>query len=169
MSNSSSVSSQTVVKSVSEPELWMGCFVCQEKCCNMEIAHPLFVTDQEMEQIRSAHPDKAEQFNKTQLCPFLMDDGLCLIQESKPVDCRLFPFDIIKLDGKFYWIIRNINCLISCERLRFEDYLNGLEEKLIPGFSPYLDDYSSFRLDELCCKYSYEIIREVRVNGKSVG
>ena len=151
-------------------ELWEGCLICRGKsCCNLDIAHPLFVTQEEMKRIRDLYPDKAESFNKTFPCPFLLEDGLCMIHENKPVDCRLFPFDLIKSDGKFFWIIWKLDCLILRDEGKFEEYLSDLEVRLIPGFSPYLEDYSLFRIDELFSKFSYEVLREVRCWNGSIG
>jgi|GEM_PF-1244872 len=149
-------------------DLWKGCLRCQEKsCCRLDIAHPLFVTQQEMKIIEELYPDKAGSFNKTLPCPFLMRDGLCMIHESKPVDCRLFPFDIVKTDGEFFWIVWKLDCHILGESGRFEEYLRDLEERLLPGFTPYLGAYSSFRLDELSSKYDCEVLRKLRVNKAS--
>ncbi len=139
--------------------------VCQGRsCCNLDIAHPLFVTQEEMGRITGLHPDKAKVFNKILPCPFLMQDGLCMIHKDKPVDCRLFPFDVIKVDGRFQWIIWKIDCLILQDEARFEEYLKDLEENLISGFGAYLGNYASFRIDELFSKYNYEILREVRTS-----
>jgi len=146
-------------------ELWEGCLICHSKsCCNLDIAYPLFVTQEEMERIRELYPDKAKLFNRILPCPFLTEDGLCMIHESKSVDCRLFPFDVLNLDGRLCWIIWKLDdCAIIREENRFEEYLKNLEERLISGFRPYLEAYSRFRLDELLSKYSYEVLREVQI------
>lgn len=143
-------------------ELWEDCLKCKGVlCCNLDIAHPLFVTDEEMERIMNLRPDKAGSFNKILPCPFLREDSLCTIHESKPVDCRLFPFDVIKVDGELYWIVWNFDCLVSKDEARFEEYLIDLEKRLIPGFNPHLDAYSAFRIEELSGKYRYRVLREV--------
>ena len=143
-------------------KLWEECLSCQDiSCCNLDIAHPLFVTDGEMHRILSAHPDKAESFNKVLPCPFLGEDRLCMAHDIKPVDCRLFPFDVIEVDGKLCWIIWKFSCLVIQDESRFEEYLVDLEEKLIPGFRSYLSAYSAFRIDELLSKYSYKVLRKV--------
>ena len=163
---SNTMCAQTIDEADSNSELWAGCITCQSKCCNHDIAHPLFVTDQEMEKIKALYPDKAEQFNKVAPCPFLMQDGLCMIHEVKPVDCRLFPFDIIRMGGEFYWIIRKIDCKITQDISIAEKYLKDMEENIIPDFAPHLDAYSLFRFDELLSKYDYEIIRKVNIYSK---
>lgn len=84
------------------------------------------------------------------------------MHEIKPVDCKLFPFDIIKKDQKFYWIIREINCPIVKNEEDFEEYLSIFEEKIIPNFIEYMEEYALFRYEELEEKWGYKIIREVR-------
>jgi len=144
-------------------ELWKGCLICKDKCCNWDVARLLFVTQEEMERIKEMYPDKSKSFNKVLPCPFLMEDGLCMIHEKKPTDCRLFPFDIIRVDGKLCWIIWKIDCFIIQEEENFEEYMKDLEEKLIPDFRPHLEAYSLFRLDELSGKYRFKVLREIRI------
>lgn len=143
-------------------ELWNECLSCQEKCCDSEVVFPLFITEYEYEQLRSSYPDAVERFNKSVPCPFLKENKLCIVHETKPVDCKLFPFDIIMIERKFYWIVREINCPIVKNREVYEKYLGVFEETIIPHFTEYLEDYALFRYDELAEKWGYKIIREVR-------
>ena len=143
-------------------KLWEDCLSCQDiSCCNLDIAHPLFVTDEEMNRVLSAYPDKAGSFNKILPCPFLGEDRLCVAHDTKPVDCRLFPFDVIEVNGELCWIVWKLNCLVAQDGNSFEEYLTDLEKRLIPGFRTYLNAYSSFRIDELFSKYDYEVLRKV--------
>ncbi len=143
-------------------ELWNECLSCQEKCCDSEIVFPLFVTRGEYERLKNSYPDAVDQFNKSVPCPFLKKNKLCIIHEIKPVDCKLFPFDIVMIDQKFYWIIREINCPIAKNEEVFEKYLSVFEETIIPHFIEYMEDYALFRYDELAEKWGCKIIREVR-------
>lgn len=143
-------------------ELWNECLSCQEKCCDSETVFPLFVTENEYEQLISSYPDAVNQFNKSASCPFLKSNKLCVVHEIKPVDCKLFPFDITMKDQKFYWIIREINCPIAKNEEDFEKYLSIFEEKIIPNFIEYMEEYALFRYEELEEKWGYKIIREVR-------
>jgi len=115
-----------------------------------------------MERIKNSYPDETESLNKVMPCPFLTEEELCLAHDIKPVDCRLFPFDLIIDGGKFFWIIREIDCLILKDEEIFEEYLKDFERNLIPGFSPYMEDYALFRFDELAGKYGFRILREVQ-------
>jgi Fe-S-cluster containining protein len=33
----------------------------------------------------------------------------CAIYEHRPFDCRAYPFDILKIDGKYHWIVYSCN------------------------------------------------------------
>lgn len=101
-------------------------------------------------------------FNKKFPCPFLNKEELCDIHKIRPTDCRLFPFDIIKINNKFVWIIWEINCPIT-KYTNFEAPLIKMEEELIPEFKEHLEDYSKFRLDDFFKKYSFKIIRKVNL------
>ena len=145
-------------------KLWTACLDCgSESCCNLPLVYPLFVTHEEMEHIEEVCPDRAKSFNRGHPCPFVTEEGLCMIHTDKPVDCRLFPFDVMKVDGKLYWVIWETGCPISKEEWRYSEYLEDMEEKLIPGFSPHLEAYALFRNDELHSKYTFRILREVNI------
>lgn len=87
---------------------------------------------------------------------------MCDIYNERPFDCRFFPFDILKLNGKFTWIIWQIKCpLVEKSKEEFKPYLEEHEQKLIPVFKDYLEDYSKFRLEEFLSKFQYKVLREV--------
>lgn len=148
--------------------LWEECLSCKANCCKLDVAHPLFVTQEEIECIKIFHPEKFESFNKSCPCSCLSENGLCDIQENKPVDCRLFPFDVIEDNGKFLWIVREIDCLILKDERKFEEYMQDFEERIIPSFCIHLEKYAEFRADELAGKYGFRILREVRTIEKSL-
>jgi len=90
---------------------------------------------------------------------------LCSIHETRPFDCRFFPFDIIKIEGKYYWVIWVTGCLITKNhRDDFEEYLKENEENLIPKFIDFIDDYANFRVDEFKGKFDFEILRKIKFN-----
>lgn len=75
---------------------------------------------------------------------------LCDVYSQRPIDCRLFSFDLLKKNGKFFWIVWNIGCPIikSYSRKEFEPYLREHELIIIPKFKKYISAYSQFRLEE---------------------
>ncbi|MGI9566706.1 MAG: YkgJ family cysteine cluster protein [Nitrosopumilus sp.] len=48
--------------------------------------------------------------NNSNACVFWNeDDSYCSIYEYRPFDCKIFPFDIYKIDGKYMWIMYGCN------------------------------------------------------------
>lgn len=134
-------------------DLWQECLTCKTKCCREDVAFPLFTTPKDLERNKA--------LNSKTPCIFLNDCGLCAIYDSRPYDCRFFPFELMKINNKFFWIIWDVVCPITKNRREdFERYLVEHEEKLIPQFIDHLDDYANFRVEELKSKYKYEVLRE---------
>jgi Fe-S-cluster containining protein len=145
-------------------QLWRECLDCKTTCCNHEVASRLFVTPEEFKCISENYPDDMQLFNSGCLpCSFFTDEHLCRIHTIKPIDCRLFPFDLLVDNGKVFWIIREINCQIVENEGDFEEYLSDFEENIIPNFEPYLEPYALFRFEELAEKFSFRVLRELRI------
>ncbi len=105
------------------------------KCCG-NIKHggtiePPFLTSLDVEQIarftglhpdtfsdavRNPHTGNEVRFLKTSSregCHFLTE-GRCGIHDFRPVDCRLFPLDMKKVEGELAWVIYHYNhCELS--------------------------------------------------------
>ncbi len=135
--------------------LWHKCFICEDKCCKKEISSPLFLISNERERL--------PKINTSYPCSYFDKEELCEVYKERPYDCRFFPFDIANLNNKLFWIYWNINCMIIDEKI-FEPYLREHEQNLIPQFTNYLGKYAEFRFEELYKKYSYNILREVKID-----
>ncbi|MFC1613297.1 YkgJ family cysteine cluster protein [Patescibacteria group bacterium] len=135
--------------------LWTECLNCGDKCCKWrDSSFPLFLTSKEKE----SFPD----INLRYPCLYFNKDSLCDIHADRPIDCRLYPFDILKINDIFFWICFETSCLISRkDRNELEFYLKEHENKLIPEFKDYMEDYSKFKFDELIKKYKFVVLRKV--------
>ena len=90
--------------------------------------------------------------------------GLCREHRLRPFDCRLFPFDLIKEEGKFIWVVWDVDCpILKYEKELFEDYLQEHETGLIPKIKDFLEDFNEWEDSEYKDRYSYEILRELRL------
>lgn len=138
-----------------ESNLWKECLNCKDKCCKKHIAFRIFATPQEKE--------KLSKINCSYPCSYFNKNELCDTHSSRPVDCRFFPFDIMEINKRFFWITWKLDCPII-NRRNFEPYMIEHEKNLIPNFTEHLGDYSRFRLKELLKEYKYEVIREVNFN-----
>jgi len=152
-----------------ESQLWGECLNCVNKCCEWKnsFPFPLFVTNKEEQIIKKNGFNSSELINlKTKHpCIFLDKNKLCKIHKIRPIDCKLFPFDIHEINKKFHWILWEFPCKIvkdiESNVKNKEDYLVSFETKVIPKFKKHLGDYSSFRCEELINNYSFVILREV--------
>lgn len=80
-----------------EKDFWRDCLNCESDYCEHKIANSLYLTPEEKKQF----PKLANQpYGKD--CPFLNNKKLCDIHPNRPLDCRLFPFDVYKINGKFF-------------------------------------------------------------------
>lgn len=139
-----------------QPKIWENCQKCKVNCCKQTISCNLFLTKKEKE--------KFADINNSFPCKFLNNKGLCKIHNQRPIDCRLFPFDIIKENNKFFWAYYQTNCPIIQKGTRkdLELCLKGIEKKIIPDFKEYIEAYSQFRLTEFISNFGqYKILRKV--------
>ncbi|MCG2699761.1 YkgJ family cysteine cluster protein [Candidatus Parcubacteria bacterium] len=138
-------------------DLWKECLFCKNKCCNWDIAFPLFTTPEEEKKLIGINSHPA--------CIFFNKNKLCDVHNIRPFDCRFFPFDIMKINGIFTWIIWKLNCpiVINKNKEEFEKYLQELEKTLLPKFKSHLENYSKFRIKGLMKKYKHEILRKIQI------
>ena len=115
------------------PEL---CNSCTHKQCCTGFASPL-VFEKDFENLKKIHKSQYVQIktingksvriiekkkkkqltndnngnnNSSDACVFWNEeDSCCSIYEHRPFDCKIFPFDIYKIDGKYMWIMYGCN------------------------------------------------------------
>lgn len=94
--------------------------------------------------------------------------GGCTIYESRPIDCRLYPFDIIDVGNSYHWIV--YACNDKSDWTWTEDYLETLEKD--DGFDDLMNNVDLFSehtkmiLPYELEKTPYKILREVNWNSK---
>lgn len=137
-------------------KLWQGCLKCKGKrCCHGYLPISIFTTIEEKKRL--------PKINTKSPCAYLNKGGLCSVHGIKPFDCRLFPFDLIKESGRFYWVIWDVDCpIITHERDRFNDYLYEHETGLIPLVKDFLEEFNEWEDAEYKEKFKYEILRELK-------
>lgn len=81
------------------------CHECRGQCCHM----PWLSKDEF--HLADKFPDSINLIGDTAFfldhdrCTFLDKQGKCKIYDIRPLDCRLFPLDIIEEDGEYYWCV----------------------------------------------------------------
>ncbi len=87
----------------------------------------------------------------------------CSIYKQRPFDCRAYPFDILKINGKFHWIV--YSCNPQSDWQWTENYLQMLEHD--KAFSEVMEKIEIFAgntsliLPDESKKTPYTILREV--------
>jgi len=65
---------------------------------------------------------------------------LCTIYEDRPFDCKMFPFDIMKINNEYVWIV--FSCNPDSNWKWTEEYLQRLEDD--PQFSEVMENIEIF-------------------------
>jgi Fe-S-cluster containining protein len=137
--------------------IWEKCINCKVNCYrNKVISGTLLLTKGELKSFTN--------INKTFSCYYLNKNGLCNVHKERPIDCKLFPFDILKKGDDLFWIYWKTDCPITKEYSKKElvNYLCDIEKKVLPNSKKYIKAYSQFRLSEFFdCFKSYVILRKV--------
>ena len=90
----------------------------------------------------------------------------CSIYNERPFDCKAYPFDILKVDGKYHWIV--YSCNEDSDWKWSEDFLQMLESD--DSFKDILKNIETFSnntqrvLPLESSKTPYTILREVKNN-----
>lgn len=81
------------LKQYKEYDYFQHCQPCLT-CCKNE---NLYLSTEE----KVVYGDRSEGVN----CKHLLDDGKCNIHDKRPMECRIYPFDLKKIDGKIKWLV----------------------------------------------------------------
>jgi Fe-S-cluster containining protein len=134
------------------------CSDCGEWCCYGE---KIYFSTAERARLGFAEHKSRDDGS----CQFLVN-GLCSIYESRPLECRIFPFDFEEVDGQLDWIIWE-QCPAS-PAVEVESSLDYLEREVIPKYGErYIWDYLEYSDALGPSKYDdmeFRIIRPVKIH-----
>lgn len=143
-------------------KLWDACLNCSDKCCQWKIAYPLFVTKEEKEKLPEIN-SKPKYCGKGS-CVYFTENELCGVHNNRPIDCRLYPFDILNLKGVLTWVIYDVNCpIFKNEQHNYKLYIHEHEKEIIPQFKEQLQEYSLFRLNEILTEHLFKVLRPMKL------
>ncbi|PBO84863.1 MAG: hypothetical protein COA77_07170 [Thaumarchaeota archaeon] len=98
--------------------------------------------------------------NNSNECTFWdSEKECCSIYENRPFDCKLFPFDIHEIDGKYMWVINS--CNPDSKWAWTESMLDSFEND--PAFPELLNSLDSYSYPESTKNnlYMVKILRPV--------
>lgn len=140
------------------------CSVCRKKknCCSSfnKIDRPI-LSETEMKNISVLHG--SDNFVKTHngtyqikttggVCNYFVD-GKCSIYNIRPYDCRLFPYDIKKIDGEYFLVLYKLDCL--------KNFVSTNVDEIVEGLRPILEEYVDDRLNKKLKNFEFEIIKKI--------
>lgn len=112
-------------------------------------------TGQEYEKYFRKINDKAYNIlNIDSKCPFYKKG--CTVYDIRPSDCRLFPFDLKNIDGKYYLIRYDLPC--GSKQVN-EDNLDSI----INTLKTIIETYTDKKLEERVNRLKFDIIREIEM------
>lgn len=66
------------------------------------------------------------------------NNNRCEIYDVRPLDCRIFPLDILKVDNHFYWIIYST----FCQQMLNYEMLQGYADKIVRGYEEHMEEFA---------------------------
>lgn len=142
-----------------------GCQVCPKIYCSM-----IWINREEYPELENKFPDKLKKLGGHHFmlgggCHYVKK-GYCSIYPSRPLDCRLFPLDIVEERGKFYWCIYTVCPKYNSIRGKLEPLLPVLEKMFSKTF--FREYRSACGVAEQfyppLVKHRYKLIREFSGN-----
>ena len=158
------------------------CGNCSHKNCCTDSAVPL-VFPTELKKILKVNPKYLDRIqtikingkqvntitkkNNSTNCAFWDGDtGGCTIYESRPIDCKLYPFDILCLNNSYHWIV--YSCNQNSDWKWCEEHLQILEnDEGFPELMKNIDiftEHTNMVMPNESKKTSYSVLRKVNWN-----
>lgn len=139
-----------------------------EKCCSTfdEINSPV-LNKEELTKIRNTLlnddfyiklSDELYQLKTNNNQCIFYQNGKCSIYDLRPTDCKLYPFDIIKKDLKYYLIIYLLDCIDSTKLIKENANLDDLVNYILPWIEEFTDERNYTKMKKL----EYRIIKEIK-------
>jgi Fe-S-cluster containining protein len=131
------------------------CVACGIWCCRGE--YP-FKTPKMLKELNI---DKIGQ-NPDNSCIFLSENK-CVVYSKRPFECRMYPFDICKIEEKYIWILWDACPATKVANL--EENFDNFEKNLLNNYSKeFIQDYVRYHEKTKNKKYDnikFKIIKEV--------
>ena len=87
------------------------------------------------------------------VCPFYKNG--CTIYDIRPIDCRLFPYDIKEINNKYYLVKYEL----PCGSKNVNEFVDDIVSELITIIDTYTDKKNNEKLSGL----SYNIINKINI------
>jgi len=145
------------------------CSTCKIKkncCCDFEDGIDNIVTTvrEKEEIVKRLGSDAEKHFKKINheaynilsidsVCPFYKNG--CTIYDIRPSDCKLFPYDLKEINGKYYLIQYNL----PCGSINVHENVDNVVKELCSIIKTYTDK----KIEERVNLLPYKVIKEINL------
>lgn len=162
------------------------CVNCSHKSCCTDSAVPL-VFSTELKKILKINPKYLDHIqtieingkqintlkkkNNSTHCVFWDGEtGGCTIYESRPIDCKLYPFDIVYFNNSYHWIV--YSCNQNSDWQWSEKHLQKLEAdegfvELIKNLDVFTE-HTKMILPRESKKTPYVVLRKIKLRNNTI-
>ena len=84
----------------------------------------------------------------------------CQIYDIRHLDCKLYPFDIIKIENKYYLILYKLNCNNINDFINDLEDINSIVEKIKPWIANFTNPVNFTKMKNK----EYTIIKEIKMS-----
>lgn len=91
--------------------------------------------------------------NINAVCPFY-NNG-CTIYDIRPSDCKLFPYDLKEIDGKYFLIKYDLPCGSKS--------VTENVDPIIKNLLPIIETYTNKKIEERVNNLPYIIVKEIKI------
>lgn len=89
-------------------------------------------------------------------CIFYKDDR-CIIYKDRPLDCKLYPFDIIKKDNKYLLILYKLSCIDIDLFIKNAPLVDSIVDKIKPWIREFTNENNYTKMKD----YQYLVVKEI--------
>jgi len=142
------------------------CKIKKNCCCDFDDSiDNIVTTSQEKEEIIKRVGFSAEQYFKrinneaynilsiNSVCPFYKNE--CTIYDIRPADCRLFPYDLKEIDGKYYLIQYDLPC-------GSKNVSENVDE-IVEVLKTIITTYTDKKIEEKVNNLQFNVIKEINL------
>lgn len=136
-------------------------------CCAFNRINSPVLNEEELQELKS-YTNQNDFYEKkdTNLYNLITKNGKCIfyqnneciIYNKRPIDCRLFPFDIIRKDKRYYLIIYLLDCINETKIIEEIESIDFLIAKIKPWIETFTKDENYTKMKNL----KYRIIKEIK-------
>jgi Fe-S-cluster containining protein len=154
------------MESIGTYKICTHCIYTENCCCSFNKINSPVLNEDEIQAIKNyinknnfyekKDTNLYNLITKNSKCIFYQNNK-CTIYKKRPIDCRLFPLDIIRKDKKYYLIIYLLECIDETKIIEEIKDIDYLIAQVKPWIEIFTKDENYTKMKNL----KYKIIKEI--------